>query len=110
MRIGDVALDAVDKERARQRAAAADFDAIAEHFHIAGLAEHEWSNFSPRAAAHCNNLTVPLTEMSSSSPVIRNEIEPLPFWRGLPPWAARWSSTAATLQAIPPFISTAPRP
>ena len=49
---------------------------------------------------------VPLTEMSSSSPVIRNEIEPF----GLPLTSARYSSTAATLQAMPPFMSTAPRP
>ena len=49
---------------------------------------------------------VPLTEMSSSSPVIRNEIDPF----GLPSLAARYSSTAATLQAMPPFMSTAPRP
>ena len=38
--------------------------------------------------------------------MIRNEIEPF----GLPPWSARYSSTAATLQAMPPFMSTAPRP
>ena len=44
--------------------------------------------------------------MSSSSPVIRNEIEPF----GLPPLSARYCSTAATLQAMPPFMSTAPRP
>jgi hypothetical protein len=49
---------------------------------------------------------VPLTEMSSSSPVIENEIEPF----GLPPLSLRYCSTAATLQAIPPFMSTAPRP
>src|ERR1700722_18773749 len=41
----------------------------------------QWSNFSPRAATHCNSLMVPLTAMSSSSPVIRNEIEPF----GWPP-------------------------
>ena len=49
---------------------------------------------------------VPLTEMSSSSPVIRNEIDPF----GLPPLSFRYCSTAATLQAMPPFMSTAPRP
>src|SRR5437879_3830618 len=40
MRIGDVALDPVDIERARLRAAAADLDAIAEFLDIAGLAQH----------------------------------------------------------------------
>ena len=43
----------------------------------------QWSNFSPRSAAHCRSLTVPLTATLSSSPVIRNEIEPF----GLPPRA-----------------------
>ena len=36
----------------------------------------QWSNFSPRSAAHCSSLGVPLTAMPSSSPVIRKEIEP----------------------------------
>src|SRR3984893_11436227 len=40
MRIGDVALETIDIERAGQRAAAADLDAIAELFEIGGLAEH----------------------------------------------------------------------
>ncbi len=40
MRIGDVALHAVNVKRARLRAAAADLDAIAELFDIAGLAQH----------------------------------------------------------------------
>jgi hypothetical protein len=75
-----------------------------------GSPSTQWSNFSPRAAAHCNSFIVPLTERSSSSPVIRNEIEPLPSFPGLPPWSARYCSTAAALQAMPPFMSTAPRP
>ena len=41
----------------------------------------QWSNFSPRAAAHSSSLTVPLTATPSSSPVMRKEIEPF----GLPP-------------------------
>src|SRR3954453_9635705 len=45
MRIGDVALDAVDIKRAGQRAAAADLDAIAELFEIGGLAEHAMVEF-----------------------------------------------------------------
>ena len=45
MRIGDVALDAVDIERARLRAAAADLDAVAEFLDIAGLAEHAMVEF-----------------------------------------------------------------
>ena len=43
---------------------------------LLGSPSTQWSNFSPRAAAHCSSFIVPLTEMSSSSPVIRNEIEP----------------------------------
>ena len=45
MRIGDVALDAIDVKRARQRAAAADLDAVAELFDIAGFAEHAMVEF-----------------------------------------------------------------
>ena len=52
---------------------------------LVGSPRMQWSNFSPRAAAHCSSLTVPLTAMPSSSPVIRNEIEPF----GLPSLAAR---------------------
>src|SRR3984885_15484460 len=73
---------------------------------LLGSPSTQWSNLSPRAATHASSLMVPLTAMSSSSPLIRNEIEPF----GLPPLSARYSSTAATLQAIPPFMSTAPRP
>ena len=40
-----MALDAVDIERARQRAAAADLDAVAERLDIAGLAEHAMVEF-----------------------------------------------------------------
>src|SRR6266850_641525 len=40
LRIGDVALGAIDVKRARQRTAAANLDAIAERFDIAGLAQH----------------------------------------------------------------------
>src|SRR6185437_13283594 len=40
MRIGDVALNAIDMERTRQGSAAADLDAIAERLDIARLAEH----------------------------------------------------------------------
>ena len=45
MRIGDVALHAVDIERAGLRAAAADLDAVAEHFDIGRLAEHAMVEF-----------------------------------------------------------------
>ena len=45
MRIGDVALHAVDIERAGLRAAAADLDAVAEHLDIGGLAEHAMVEF-----------------------------------------------------------------
>ena len=38
MRVGDMALHAVDIERARLRAAAADLDAIAQHLDIGRLA------------------------------------------------------------------------
>src|SRR3954453_6308843 len=40
VRIGDVALHAVDVKRARLRAAAADLDGVAERLDIRGLAEH----------------------------------------------------------------------
>ena len=45
LRIGDVALHAVDMERAGLRAAAADLDAIAEHLDIRRLAEHAMIEF-----------------------------------------------------------------
>src|SRR2546430_7242321 len=45
MRIGDVALHAVDVKRARWRAGAADLDAIAELLEIRGLAEHAMVEF-----------------------------------------------------------------
>ena len=73
---------------------------------LLGSPSTQWSNFSPCAAAQVKSFGVPLTAMPSSSPVIRNEIEPF----GLPSFAARWSSAAATAQAMPPFMSTAPRP
>ena len=40
MRIGDMALDAVDVKRARQRTAAADLDAVAKFFDVAGFAQY----------------------------------------------------------------------
>jgi hypothetical protein len=43
---------------------------------VAGLAEDAVVERSPRSRAHCRSLTVPLTAMPSSSPVIRNEIDP----------------------------------
>jgi hypothetical protein len=89
-------------KRAGLRAAAADLDAVAERLDIRRLAEHAMIEFLARSH-HFNSLMVPLTEMSSSSPVIRNEIEPF----GSPPVSARYCKTAATLQAMPPFMSTA---
>jgi hypothetical protein len=52
---------------------------------LPGSPRMQCENFSPRSAAHFSSLMVPLTAIPSSSPVIRNEIEPL----GLPPFAAR---------------------
>ncbi len=46
-----------------------------------GSGRMQWSNFSPRSAAHFSSLIVPLIATLSSSPVIRNEIEPF----GWPP-------------------------
>ena len=69
----------------------------------------KWAAERGETFDHCI-LGEPLMATLSSSPVIRNEIEPPPSFRGLPPLAARWSSAAATLQAIAPFMSTAPRP
>src|SRR6516165_1392673 len=40
MRIGDMALHAVDIKRARLRAAAADLDAVTQHFEIGRFAQH----------------------------------------------------------------------
>ena len=45
MRIGDVALHAVNMQRARLRAAAADLDAVAHHLDIAGLTDHAMIEF-----------------------------------------------------------------
>ncbi len=45
MRIGDMALHAIDIERAGLRAAAADLDAIAEHLDIGGLAKYAMVEF-----------------------------------------------------------------
>ena len=82
LRIGDVALLAGDDQMAVERAAPADLDGVAELLlTLLGSPRMQWSNFSPRSAAHCSSLGVPLTAMPSSSPVIRNEIEPF----GLPP-------------------------
>ena len=38
---------------------------------LLGSPRMQWSNFSPRSAAHCSSLTVPLTATPSSSPVIK---------------------------------------
>ena len=43
---------------------------------LLGSPRMQWSNVSPRAAAHCRSLMVPLTATLSSSPVIKSEIEP----------------------------------
>ncbi len=64
---------------------------------LLGSPRMQWSNFSPRSAAQCRSLMVPLTAMPSSSPVIRSDSEPS---FGLPPLAATWSSAAATKQAM----------
>ncbi len=85
LRIGDVALRAGDDQRAVLRAAPADLDHLAELAGLVGSPRIAVVEFSPRSAAHFSSLIVPLTAMLSSSPVIRNEIEPF----GLPPFAAR---------------------
>jgi len=86
VRIGDMDLDAFDVERAGQRTAAADLDAVAKFLDVAGFAEHAVIEFlAARRRPTAIILTVPFTAMSSSSPVIRNEIEPF----GWPPLAAR---------------------
>ena len=78
MRIGGVALHAVDGDGAGQRAAPADLDHVAELVRIGRLAdERRRPSVSPFAAAHSSSLTVPLIAGPSSSPVIRKEIEPL---------------------------------
>jgi hypothetical protein len=41
---------------------------------LVGSPRMQWSNVSPRAAAHASSLTVPLTAIPSSSPVIRKAI------------------------------------
>src|SRR5271169_725288 len=51
MRIGDMPLDAVDKESPRLRATAADLDAIAERLDIGGCPEH--AVIEPLAALGC---------------------------------------------------------
>jgi hypothetical protein len=51
---------------------------------LLGSPSTQWSKVSPRSAAHWTSFTVPFTAMPSSSPVIRNEIDPF----GRPPCAA----------------------
>ncbi len=63
------------------------------------------SKRSPCSRAQASIFTVPLTAGPSSSPVISSDSVPA----GLPS-AAIFSSAAAMKQAMPPFMSTAPRP
>src|SRR4029077_16523588 len=74
---------------------------------LLGSPRRQWSNFSPRSAAHCHSLTVPFPATLSSSPVMSSEIEPR---FGLPPFAARYSAAAATKQGRPPFLSAGAAP
>src|SRR5690606_41149878 len=63
------------------------------------------SHVSPLAAAHASSFTVPLTAGPSSSPVISSETAPLGA-----PCLSTQRANAATKQAIPPFMPTAPPP
>ena len=85
VRIGDVALLAGDDQHAVLRAAAAELDGVAELVDVARLAQHAMVEFFAARGRPFQELGLPLTAMPSSSPVIRNEIEPF----GLPPFAAR---------------------
>ena len=64
----------------------------------------QWSMTSPSAASASTTSRVPWVATPSSSPVIRNEIEPVT----LP--AAMASAQAAAKAAMALFMSTAPRP
>jgi hypothetical protein len=72
---------------------------------LVGSPSTQASQLSPRSIAHFRSLIVPLIAGPSSSPVIRKEIEPFGG-----PFLSMWRATAAAKHAIPPFMSTAPRP
>ena len=77
VRIGDVALHALDRQRARQRAAAAVLDHVAEPRHRRRLADDAVVDASRRArASRSTTLTVPSMDGPSSSEVISSAIEP----------------------------------
>ena len=77
LRIGGVALAAIDGDRAGQRAAPADLDHVAERVRDwSARRRSQASHLSPLAAAHSSSLTVPLIAGPSSSPVISSDTEP----------------------------------
>ena len=78
-------------------------------FGFVGSPSMQASKRSPRSRAQSSSLAVPLTAGPSSSPVIRNEIEPR-IGEPEAPCSATWASAAATAAATPPFMSQAPRP
>jgi hypothetical protein len=89
MRVGDVALHAVHGEPARQGAATADLDRVAE------LGRARWGSptthqsiFSPRASSTSTTFLVPSTDGPSSSLVSRKASEP--HAAGGSPRSARW--------------------
>ena len=66
----------------------------------------QWSKAKPRSRAQSSSFCVPLIAGPSSSPVMRKEMAPPKSG----PAPARNSLAAATMAAMPPFMSTAPRP
>ena len=89
LRIGDVALHAVDIERAGLRAAAADLDAVAERLDIGGLAEHAMVEF---LAARRRPLQQLDGAVDGDVFLVAGDQErdrALAVFRGLPPLAAR---------------------
>ena len=77
LRIGDVALHALDGQRARQRAAAAVLDHVAERARPTSARRRCSSRCARRAPRACSTtLTVPSIDGPSSSDVISSAIEP----------------------------------
>jgi hypothetical protein len=104
MRVGDVALDALDRQLAGQRAAPAVLDHVAERVDRGRFADDAEVEHSRRALQRLGDGTVPSVASPSSSEVSRKASEP-----GCG-WAATKASVAVTKAASEDFMSAAPRP
>ena len=104
LRVGDVALAAVDEQPSIERAAPAVLDRVAESAHACRLADDAMIETLTLCQRPVEQLDLPLTAGPSSSPVMRKLIEPA---NGA---LAMKRKAAATAAATPPFMSQAPRP